>query len=159
MTITNSSFRLTGRLALGRLVLWHVTFGIVKHLRPLPWLAKWAWRSPIWYGDRGGPDASAARKILVGRVLRAAQLAGVRDRDCLQRSLVLYRELSRMGANPTLVVGFRRSGDALLGHVWVLSEGQIVAESARDLAAFTPVCQFGRDGRLSPALAGEHCPA
>ncbi len=31
--------------------------------------------------------------------------------DCLPRSLVLYRELSRQGVDPELVIGFGRTGE------------------------------------------------
>jgi hypothetical protein len=81
-------------------------------------------------------------------VLRLSQLAGLPDRDCLQRSLLLYRVLSRAGAEPTLVVGFNRINDQMLGHAWVVVDGHSVIEADTDLLRFTPTFSFGSRGTL-----------
>jgi hypothetical protein len=75
-------------------------------------------------------------------------MAGVPDRDCLQRSLVLYRELSHHGFAPVLVIGFRRSGMGAPGHAWVVSGGEVIAEPPAALRQFEPVLRFGAQGAV-----------
>ena len=59
--------------------------------------------------ERIGDLLKYDRSQLLGRAIKTSRLIGVPDRDCLQRSLLLYRVLSRAGANPRLVVGVRRT--------------------------------------------------
>ena len=132
---------LTG-LVLIRLLPVYVLLGLLKHLLPLRWLTWWAWRAPARQRDRN------AEKQLVTRVLRLSELVSLPDRDCLQRSLLLYRELSRAGADPILVVGFQRLSDRIVGHAWVIVDGESVIELASNLARISPVCSFGAQGAL-----------
>jgi Transglutaminase-like superfamily len=78
------------------------------------------------------------------------------DRDCLQRSLLLYRVLSRAGADPTLVVGFQRLDSRIMGHTWVLIDGHAVIESDADLIRFSPALRFGPRGALLPTPPESH---
>ena len=119
-----------------------VLFGVLKHAMPIGRLARLAWREP---GDRSGLDIE---REVIGRVLRVGALAGFPDRDCLQRSLLLYRELSRVGARPDFVVGFRKDAKGVVGHVWVTVRGQVVAETPSGLADFEPTLRFGARGIL-----------
>jgi hypothetical protein len=93
---------------------------------------------------------AAEQALVVARVLRASALLGLPDRDCLQRSLLLYRELSRTGADPSLVVGLRQREGTVEGHAWVTSRNQVIAESPEALASFTPALVFGRHGHAVP---------
>jgi hypothetical protein len=56
--------------------------------------------------------------------------------------------LSHAGANPVLFVGFRRTGERLQGHAWVVTDGAIVADTASDTAEFLPMFAFARRGQL-----------
>src|SRR5262249_31997015 len=85
---------------------------------------------------------------LTASVLRLSQLTGLPDRDCLQRSLLLYRVLSRAGAEPTLVVGFDRIDGRILGHARVTTDGHAVIEREADLLRFSPTFSFGTRGAL-----------
>ena len=143
ITLTSNRFR-TG-LVVGRLLPAYVLLGLLKHLLPLRWLARWAWCPPA------GPRDREAERRLVASVLRLSQLTGLPDRDCLQRSLLLYRVLSRAGADPTLVIGFHRMNDRILGHAWVIVDGHTVIEPAADLLRFSPTLGFGFGGALLPA--------
>lgn len=67
--------------------------------------------------------------------------------DCLQASLVVYRELSRAGREPCLVVGFARGAGQMAGHAWVEVAGEPVNESADELQRFERALAFGADGR------------
>lgn len=89
-----------------------------------------------------------------GRIGRLAHLAhrfasaGWRD-NCLERSLIAYRYLSAANAGPLLVVGASRSGTGLEGHVWLLVDGEPVADSRDDISHFVPVTAFGAGGRIT----------
>ena len=115
--------RVATAAGLARLLPWYLAFGALRHLVPLPWLARWAWRASSGERDLEFEQKLAARVIRLRRTLEGGR------GDCLQSSLVLYRELSRAGADPTLVVGFRRANGRMQGHAWVLAEGRPVGES------------------------------
>ena len=87
-----------------RIVPAYVLLGLLKHLVPLRWLAKWAWC------DKAGPRDRLAERRLTANVLRLSKLLRIADRDCLQRSLLLYRLLSAAGADPELVRRLPRTG-------------------------------------------------
>jgi hypothetical protein len=127
----------------GRLLPAFVVLGLLKHLVPLHWLARWAWCPPIV-----GPRNLATEQRLSASILRLSQLTGLPDRDCLHRSLLLYRVLSRAGADPSLVVGFRRIDGRILGHAWVVVDGRTVIEAETDLLEFSPAFGFGPRGAL-----------
>ena len=128
-------------LAIGRLLPLYVALGALKHLVPVQTLARWAWRPPT-----GPADPEDVRRA-VARVWRTQDLLNLGDRDCLQRSLLLYRELSRLGADPTLTIGFRQSAQHLQGHAWVTTREEIVAEPA-GVTGYVPAIRFGRHGAL-----------
>jgi hypothetical protein len=128
---------------LARLTVAYWTLSAAKRLVSLPVLARLAWREP-----RPGTRDARRERVLIGLALRAARLAGRLDRDCLPRSLLLYRGLSSIGANPQLVVGVRSADGQVSGHAWVVVDGRVAAESEEALAAFTPVCAFGPGGRV-----------
>jgi hypothetical protein len=73
----------------------------------------------------------------------------IADRDCLQRSLLLYRLLSAVGADPELVVGFREQDGNIIGHAWVLVDEVSLVEPQSDLVRFSPVFRFGARGHFS----------
>lgn len=138
--IKRASNRLKTGLIMGRLLPAYMLLGFLKHLIPLRWLARWAWCPP------GGPRDREAEPRLAASVLRLSQLAGLPDRDCLQRSLLLYRVLSRAGAEPKLIVGFDRINGRIIGHAWVVVDGHAVIESETDLVRFSPAFSFGSRG-------------
>jgi hypothetical protein len=134
--------RMKSALQAGRLVPLFLLFGALKHIIPVQHLARLAWRPPA---DSAGPEV---RDRIASTVLRVGALAGWPDRDCLQRSLLLYRELSRLGAEPELVVGFRKDEERVTGHAWVRAGGRPIAEDEADLCAFVPTLRFGSHGQL-----------
>ena len=68
--------------------------------------------------------------------------------NCLERSLLLYRYLSRTDAEVRLVVGFRNGGEALEGHAWVVVGNRAMAADTDERGAYAPVVSFGRHGRI-----------
>jgi len=139
-----ASSQLRNILVLGRLLPVYVVLGLFKHLVPLRRLVQWAWCPPA------GPRNRDAELLLTAGVVRISHLRGLRDRDCLQRSLLLYRVLSRAGADPTLVVGFQRLDSQIVGHAWVVADGNPVVETDADLVRFSPAIRFGAQGVLLP---------
>lgn len=129
---------------IARLLPWYLAFGLLRHIVPLPWLARWAWHAPSGARHREHDQKIAGRVAWLRRRLEHGR------GDCLQSSLVLYRELSRSGADPTLVVGFRRDHGRMQGHAWVLADGRPVAASDDSLEGFAPTFGFGRRGTLAP---------
>jgi hypothetical protein len=129
---------------MGRLLPWYVAFGVLRHVVPLPRLARWAWHAP------SGPRNREFERKVTGRVERLRRILERGRGDCLQSSLLLYRELSRSGADPTLVVGFRRDQGRMQGHAWVLADGRPVAASQDSIDGFAPTFGFGRSGTLEP---------
>jgi hypothetical protein len=81
---------------------------------------------------------------------------GWADRDCLQRSLLLYRVLSHVGADPTLVVGFKRTNGRIRGHAWVTVHGHTLVEPEAQLLEFSPALRFGLRGELLPDPSSPH---
>ena len=124
----------------------YVLLGLLKHLVPLRWLAKWTWC------EKAGPRDRLAERRLAANVLRLSKLLRIADRDCLQRSLLLYRLLSAAGADPELVVGFREQDGKIIGHAWVLVDDMSIVEPESDLVRFSPVLRFGARGALLPQL-------
>jgi len=129
---------------IARLLLWYLAFSALRHVIPLPWLARWAWHAPSGTRNREHEQKVAGRVEWLRRTLERGR------GDCLQSSLVLYRELSRSGADPTLVVGFRRDQGRMQGHAWVLADGRPVAAAGDVLNGFAPTFGFGRKGTLEP---------
>jgi hypothetical protein len=83
------------------------------------------------------------------RELQAAQLVRRLCRqsggNCLERSLILYRYLSRARANPRLVVGMAKP-DEFIGHVWVTLDSRPLFDSSETLREYTEVMTFGAGG-------------
>ena len=110
-------------------------------------LVRLTWRAPRLAPGR---DHRAEARLL-SRISLATRVFGTSDRDCLQRSLLIYRELSRAGADPSLVIGFRRTDGRVQGHAWVVSDGVAIGEGEAELLQFAPAFSFGRRGARLPA--------
>lgn len=124
-------------------------FAVLKRLVPLDTLVRWAWREPPGAGrNRTREQRVTALVVRLSHLLRAAH------GDCLHRSLLLYRELSAAGADPVLVVGFRRGDGGVTGHAWVVVDDCPVVEAADALAPFVPAVAFERAG-LRRATPGD----
>jgi hypothetical protein len=141
MSLGRLARRIATGAVVGRLVLAHFAAGLLKHVVPLAIIVRWAWREPQ------GPRDPMTERRYIARVIRVRRLVGSSG-DCLQRSLLLYRGLSALGADPKLVVGFRPTPSGLQGHACVLVDGRLVAESGGDEQPFTPAFTFGRGGDL-----------
>ena len=130
---------------LARVVGWSLVLPFAKRLLPLPRLVR-LMRSRPRPAERD-PGREATITSLVDWVFKTRP-AGSPD-NCLERSLVAYRYLSRAGLGPTLVIGIAKASSATHGHVWVTVDGRPVHDSPALLATFEPVAAFGSDGTLT----------
>jgi hypothetical protein len=136
--------RLKTGLIMARLLIAYIVLALLKHLVPLTWLVRRVWCPPV------GPRDYEAEWRLTSIVLRLSRLTGLPDRDCLQRSLLLYRVLSHVGAQPTLVIGFQSTNGQIRGHAWVTVDGRSIVEPEAELVGFSPALRFGWRGELVP---------
>jgi hypothetical protein len=133
-----------------RLLLWSLALPILKRLLPLETLVRFVWAAPRT--TRRRPDLER-RVVRLAHAVWARSPAGRSDENCLERSLAVYRFLSRLNADPELVAGVRKDGSDLVGHVWVTVAGVPLGEPAAELGEYTPMIVFGARGR--PARRAE----
>ncbi len=96
----------------------------------------------MWLAPRGAARDPEREQRTIRVVARLSRTSGG---NCLERSLVLYRYLSRADAGPRLVVGMAKP-DELLGHVWVTVDSRPLLETPETLRSYTAVVSFGRGG-------------
>lgn len=103
-----------------QLAFWRVSLPILKFIVPMRRLARVMWVPPS--PPLQAENAAARRRALMhvwqhgGRLLISP--------NCLEKSLVLYRLLSRQGLDPSLVFGVTRGESGVAGHAWVETEGR-----------------------------------
>ena len=125
---------------------WATLLPILKRLLPLPKLARLVWTPPRTHRrdlENERRVAALARRLYRSRLV-------TRDDNCLERSLLTYRFLSRLNADPRLVAGVRRGEEGVLGHVWVTLDGEPVGESRITLGEYAPIAVFGAGGAREP---------
>src|SRR4051812_40449239 len=129
--------RLIRRLSCGsevviflRLLLWAAYFRIMKRFVPLPTLVSRAVPTTKLHRLCVSPDRIAELRIAELGTLAARLIRAGGDANCLERSLTIYRQLIRFGGKPALVVGFKRDL-RVLGHVWVVVNGEPLGERER----------------------------
>jgi hypothetical protein len=87
-------------------------------------------------------DLPPERIVELARLTCRPRLLSSRD-NCLDRSLLAYRYLLASGARPALAVGVSRADATILGHAWILIDGQPLGESHASLEPFTEIVRFG----------------
>lgn len=126
---------------------WRISLPFLKYAVPLPILARMMWARRFGSADAATKQDVRKRTAALKQVL----VSGGRlfaSRNCLERSLVLYRVLSHAGASPTLVVGVHREREHVKGHAWVELDGEPVHDWK--CRAFRPIVVFGANGTPSP---------
>jgi hypothetical protein len=137
---SSAASRITTAANLVRLASNYAAFAVLKRIAPVQTLARLAWTTPR-ARDSSRRARSTSGVVWIGR------LAGASRGDCLQRALLLYRELSRAGDRPVLVAGLRQDGARRTGHAWVEVDGVPVAEAIEDVNRFTRLVSFGEKGQ------------
>jgi hypothetical protein len=123
------------------MILWSLLLPVLKRMLPLRRLVML-----MWAAGPGGQARGEARPIVV----LSASLTRLRPRlrsNCLERSLLAYRFLSRAGADPRLVIGVGNVDGKMAGHAWVTLDGVPVHEPPETVVGFAPLVEFGREGR------------
>jgi hypothetical protein len=127
-----------------RMMGWVLALPLLKRVLPLPALVRLVWVRPT----PGTRDVERERRVAaLVRRLYGSSLVRL-DENCLERSLLTYRLLARLNASPELVTGVRKQGDAVVGHAWVMVDGQPVGEPPESIEGFAPVLTFDPRGRL-----------
>ncbi len=128
---------------------WALVLPLLKHLMPVPALAR------LMHRPDGGRtrDAVQEERIVTFARWGARLIRWKSGGNCLERGLIAYRYLGEAGASPTLVVGLGH-GDTgrLIGHAWVLLDGRPAGESAASISVYTPVFAFAPDGSMLPSI-------
>ena len=111
--------------------------------------------------QRATRDTDRERRIIIFAHWSARLTRWNSGGNCLERSLIAYRYLCAAGAHPTLVIGVGRGAAGVIGHAWVLVDGQLVGEPQSAIASYTRAFAFGPDGRLDaePPSAPQRIPA
>ncbi|MFY9578440.1 MAG: lasso peptide biosynthesis B2 protein [Gaiellaceae bacterium] len=123
---------------------WALALPILKRVVPLQRLAQ------VMRDDGCGPRDLAYERQIVALSSLLARLRPPRFRDnCLERSLLAYRFLTRANADPRLVVGVRLGEAGVLGHAWVTLDGEPIHESPAAISEFSQVVEFGPEGAAS----------
>jgi len=120
-----------------RALVWRVALPVLKYLLPIGTLTRLMWVKPR--DRKGRPDVVLNAWRTGGRLLVS--------QNCLERSLLLYRLLSREGANPTIVFGVDRGTETVAGHAWVEIDGAVVHDAGT--ADYTRVATFGINGQVA----------
>jgi hypothetical protein len=116
---------------------------LAKYVMPLRTLVQIV--SPM---PREGPRDHRRERQIALFADWASRIVRPRTRgNCLERSLVSYRYLVRAHADPRLVIGFRRDESGVLGHAWVLVDGQPLSDSPATLAEYQVAMSFDAGGR------------
>jgi hypothetical protein len=124
-----------------RMLAWSAVLPILKHVVPLRVLTRL-----MWAETRAIPRPQRERQVafLARRIYRVRPV--LRRDNCLERSLLLYRFLSREGLAPRLVLGAQKSDRLIVGHAWVKVAGRPVIDDHEALADYTPIAEFGAQG-------------
>ena len=123
-----------------RLLGWRVALAVLKRTVPIPTLVR-------LMATADGRSTRDTRRIVE---LVDWLYAPRRNRDlgnCLDRSLVLYRFLSRNEPGTRLVLGMRRGSSELEGHAWVIAGDRAIRAAPADGDGFVPLATFGAHGQ------------
>jgi hypothetical protein len=110
------------------LVAWRIALPVLKHVLTVATLARLMW----WRPEAPADNRLRAQHVALVKELMANGGRLLVSTNCLERSLVLYRLLSRADAGPTLVLGLRKNGRPVAGHAWIEVDGEPLGEPDRD---------------------------
>ena len=124
-----------------RIFLWSLVLPALKRVVPVRRLAPFLW-------SKSARERTHIQEMKIAAVVRWIYIfIFPGDTSCLQRSLLLYRYLSKNNSDPVLVTGMRRTEDQnWKGHAWILVDGKPFGESAATIQDFQPLITFGTQG-------------
>ena len=138
-----SCFRTDARL-LVRAICWRTMLPLLKRTIAVKTLVRWLSprhraRSPLEGSIRGARLATLRHFLAHGGRLVVSE-------NCLERSLMLYRFLAEVGADPRLIMGVRRDEGSTDGHVWVEVDGEPLVDATT--TRYTPILVFDAGGAV-----------
>ena len=125
-----------------RMAAWAAVLPLLKFALPLPRLV----RLLSSEGSRRREPQRERRVAELAQLVYRSDRPGFAD-NCLERSLVTYRYLGRLGAEPSLTVAVAKEGNDVIGHVWVSVGGAPVQDAPDFVAQYVPVVTFGPNGK------------
>ena len=128
-----------------RMAGWRLALPVLKWMLPLPRLAALMWAGT----ERRVRDTAREQQITTLARGLSGRRGGRTFDNCLERSLVAYRFLSRVGAEPHLVIGVSRD-TPIRGHAWVRLDGEPLGDRVDE---FEEVTAFGPEGALIAGAA------
>ena len=126
-----------------RITIWALLLPALKRLVPLKSLAPLMWSSP-------NTTRTADREEKIATVVRWITVFLYRNnKTCLERSLLLYRFLSKANSNPLLVTGMLRTeAQNWKGHAWIIVDGKPFDEPESSVEGFQTLMIYGAEGEL-----------
>jgi hypothetical protein len=141
----------TGWLVM-RMLAWRAALPVMERVVPLPTLVR-LMGCHFRVRDRNG---QAQRIVeLAERVFNASSSG----QNCLARSMVTYRYLSKTSVEPQLVIAFRKGAAPVLGHAWVTVDAMPIHDSPQMLDEFEPLVVFSSAGRVHSPDPGNNIAA
>jgi hypothetical protein len=118
---------------------WSLALPLLRRLVTVRRLAALMWAAPR------EPSVGSDDQV-IRWASRLSRLRPQGQANCLERSLLLFRFLSRGGADPRLVLGVRHVDGTISGHAWIVVSDTPLLEPQSALADFEPVLEFGHRG-------------
>jgi Transglutaminase-like superfamily len=128
-----------------RMLGWRVLLPVLKRAVALERLA------PAMRGRLGGGGDEERVVRLASWIYGSRPVAG--GKNCLERSLVLYRYLSELNPETRLVIGFRDGGAGVEGHAWVTVGERSLGAGTDARRTFAPAVSYGPEGRTVEGVA------
>jgi len=128
-----------------RMAGWSLVLPLLKRVMPLRSLVKLMWLD-------GRVQRSADREAAIAELsARLTRLRPSFHANCLERSLLAYRYLAEVNADPRLVIAVSAREDGVVGHAWVTVDDRPVHDWDVDVAEFAPIAEFGTGGLVAKA--------
>lgn len=128
---------------------WVVVLPVLKRVLPLPRLVRLMHRPPRLAAR--DPARESEVVALLDRLYRYGRVP--RRHNCLERSLIMYRYLSELAAEPALNIALARDRSSLTGHAWVVVDDHPVAERQHVIEQLEPWVVFGPTGTVTASSA------
>lgn len=125
-----------------RIVSWALILPILKRIVPLKSLAKFMWTP-------AKKERTPEQERKIATLVRWLYYFVFSQKTCLERSLLLYRFLSRNNSDPRLITGMRRAEDqSWKGHAWIVVDGKPFDEREASVEDFKTFAIFGPGGSM-----------
>ena len=123
-----------------RMIAWRAALPVMERFVPLPTLVR---VMGCHFRVRDRNDHQTQRIVELAERVFAAPSS---SRNCLGRSMVTYRYLSKTRVEPQLVIAFRKGAAPVLGHAWVTVDAMPIHDSPQALDEFEPLVIFSSAG-------------